>query len=1323
MKNFIVSFVVLFSFCFNLHAGKIEVLPGRSNDLKITENTWLTFSFSHITAEIRTLDVKAEGRDFTQMLMAGYSRTGIIGSPELPVRRELLEVPLNAVVRLEITQARYTDLDLAELGYPFPIMPAQAPAIKSEERHDFDFDAKAYQVDAFTPGDLVTFEILGTMRSYRIGRLDIHPVHYNPVTHTLRVYDLIEASIYFEQADIPATLALKEKYENFYFRNIGKTLLNSQPPAGRDTVVSYPITYLIVSDPMFEAQLQPFIQWKTKQGYHVIAAYTNDPQVGTSTTAIKNYIQGQYNNPAPGKQPPSFCLLVGDIQQIPAWNGVAGSHVTDLYYFEYTGDIFPEMYYGRFSAQNTTQLQPQIDKTIQYEKYTMPDPTYLNEVVMVAGMDGSYGSSHANGQINYGTINYFNTANGILSHTYMYPSSGGQSAAIIQNISDGVTYGNYTAHCGPNGWSDPSFTTSNIPSLQNQDKYGLLVGNCCQSSKFNENECFAEALLRAENKGAVGYIGASNNTYWNEDYYWAVGVGQIAENPPPYEETTLGMYDRAFHTHGEPWEDWYATASQHIYAGNLAVTLGVPNSSTYYWEAYCLMGDPSLMVYYSQPQAMNVSYIPLMPLNSTSFTVQADPYAYVGISLNGELKGAALADASGIAVVPLDPITTPGTADIVVTAQNRQPFFGTVIAANPEGPFILVNDHSWQELSGYPNNKIEPGEVIGINIELINYGMSAGTDVVATLSTMDEYVTITDAYEYCGDIGAQSTQSYQNAFSVIIADYVPNGHEVKFIVTTQDLSRESWSSNITLGLSAPVLKLNSLTVDDSQGGNGNGRMDPGETVNLIATFSNEGNAIGRNTLASLTAHSGFVNILNPEQTIGNFPFFGNTPVIFQAEIDSKAPEGILAHFAVNLVSGAYELNEVCPMKIGLICEDFETGDFSKFPWNHGGDMPWTITNVFPHQGFYCIRSGNIDHLQSSEISVHYQVMQPDSISFYRKVSSASGDRLQFLINGQVAGEWSGTIGGWKRESYYVGAGNHTFKWIYVKDGSGTAGSDAAWIDYIVFPPKNATTLYAGEDATICPAVHYQCQGQATNFQSVSWNTSGTGIFNNNHILSPQYTPSSDDLEAGQVMLTMNIIDSQGEAFHDEMTLSFSDTPVQPDMPDGPEEVNIDINFVSDYSVSPVEDAMSYQWIVNPAEAGFFAGTGTTVTLVWNRDFGGVAMIGVEAVNDCGISPASPELMVIVENSMVNIPETRSASLSVTAYPNPVKDMLYIRISGEINKKMEICLVNLLGMKIVTKEVYHTGETVGIHVDHLQPGIYLLSVVSDDRMATRKIMIR
>ena len=40
--------------------------------------------------------------------------------------------------------------------------------------------------------------------------------------------------------------------------------------------------------------------------------------------------------------------------------------------------------------------------------------------------------------------------------------------------------------------------------------------------------CFGEGLLRANNKGAVGYIGGSNNTYWDEDFWWAVGNGSIS---------------------------------------------------------------------------------------------------------------------------------------------------------------------------------------------------------------------------------------------------------------------------------------------------------------------------------------------------------------------------------------------------------------------------------------------------------------------------------------------------------------------------------------------------------------------------------------------------------------------------------------------------------------------------------------------------------------------------------------------------------------------------------------------------------------------------
>ncbi len=61
------------------------------------------------------------------------------------------------------------------------------------------------------------------------------------------------------------------------------------------------------------------------------------------------------------------------------------------------------MYYGRLPATNPTQLQAMLDKTLMYDQFTMPDPSYLGEVVMIAGVDGSFGQVWANGQINYGT--------------------------------------------------------------------------------------------------------------------------------------------------------------------------------------------------------------------------------------------------------------------------------------------------------------------------------------------------------------------------------------------------------------------------------------------------------------------------------------------------------------------------------------------------------------------------------------------------------------------------------------------------------------------------------------------------------------------------------------------------------------------------------------------------------------------------------------------------------------------------------------------------------------------------------------------------------
>ena len=197
------------------------------------------------------------------------------------------------------------------------------------------------------------------------------------------------------------------------------------------------------------------------------------------------------------------------------------------------------------------------------------------------------------------------------------------SAAIVANVSAGVGFANYTAHCGSNGWGDPSFNTVDVASRQNYDEYGRVISNCCLTNKFDEPVCFGEALLRADNKGALGHIGASNNTYWDEDYWWSVGNTSNISANPTYSGTGLGAYDCWMHENGEHQNDWFITQAQILHAVNLAVT-EAGGAEQYYWEIYHLMGDPSLMPYVGIPTTLNVSHNAILPTGASSFVVNSE---------------------------------------------------------------------------------------------------------------------------------------------------------------------------------------------------------------------------------------------------------------------------------------------------------------------------------------------------------------------------------------------------------------------------------------------------------------------------------------------------------------------------------------------------------------------------------------------------------------------------------------------------------------------------------------------------------------------------
>ena len=1046
--------------------AQINFSESKNNYVKSINTGIVEFEVLADVGSLSLFKVNARGNNFSSFSLNGMTENGENGTPSLPVFTKLVQMPVNGVQEIQILSYNEEFVELAAYGLFYPLMPAQPSLSKSDDpdKVPFYYNEAAYSNDNFTERPIAVVEKLGNMRGVIIGRLTINPVQYNPATNQLKIMRNIRIKVIYKNADVSQTIANAKQHYSPAFEPIFSKLINYEINSTKDTLTKVPVKYLIISDRMFESGLQTFIQWKTRKGFNVQVAYTD--VIGNTTTAIKSYIAGVYNAGSPTDPAPSYLLIVGDVAQVPAFNGTTGTHPTDLYYVEMHGgaDYFPEMYFGRFSAQNLTHLQTYVSKTLQFEQYTMPDPTYLGKSLLVAGVDASNAPTYGNGQINYATDNYFNAAHNTAPYVYLYGSgspiisnSPQASPAIKQNVSDGVGFANYTAHCSSSGWADPSFVVSDVANLTNTNKYCVMVGNCCLSSKFNDNECFAEAITRAAERGAVAYMGGSNSTYWNEDYYYSVGVAAITANPT-YAGSGLGYYDKLFHDHGEAFSDWYVTTGGINFGGNIAVSEG-SSSDKYYWEIYHVMGDPSLMPYTWVPDPLTANYLTTIPIGVSSVDINTEEHAYVALSMNNVLYEAQYTGTSTTAVMDLSFVSAPCTLDVVITKQNKQPHIGQIAIVPNNAPYVVYYSHVINDAAGNNNQLVDYGENILMDLTLKNVGNLNATNVSAGLSTTSPYVTVTENSETYGNIASNASLTATDAYAFSVANVIPDQNSAAFVIESTN-GTDVWTTNFNVTLNAPVLSVPSFQINDAITGNSNNRLDPGETLSLIFNTNNNGHSISPNATSTLSCASPYISIVNNTVSLNTIAIAQTSPASFEIQIDAGTPLGTSITFVFNVNAAGYTATKTVTLAVGLLVEDFESNTFTQFPWSTTGygNVPWTIINSGSiYEGNYTARSGVIADNQTSIMNMTVTVLSADTLSFYKKVSCEAPyggyyywDYLEFLIDGTSKAKWGGEVA-WSREAYFLTTGNHALSWNYFKDGSESEGDDAAWVDFIVFP--------------------------------------------------------------------------------------------------------------------------------------------------------------------------------------------------------------------------------------------------------------------------------
>ncbi len=469
----------------------------------------------------------------------------------------------------------------------------------------------------------------------------------------------------------------------------------------------------------------------------------------------------------------------------------------------------------------------------------------------------------------------------------------------------------------------------------------------------------------------------------------------------------------------------------------------------------------------------------------------------------------------------------------------------------PNQPYVIYSSSLIDDVTtGNGNGTLDFGEAVQLNLGLNNIGDLPATNVNVVLSSESPYLTLTDATENYGDFAVGEIKTIVDAFAFSVAENTPDGTDILFTVTATDANDSVFVSNFSIEVHSPALAIGAYSISDPTGNN-NGHLDPGETADLTIEVSNPGdfNSLGvvgvllsENPNVTINTSSALLDTIYPGQI---------KSAVFNLTVNPTAPIGSVAGFDFTASSNILTVQKLISLKIGLVIEDWETGDFTKFPWELTSASNWSIDNVTHYEGNYSARSGDIGDSQLTDLSLTYEVASDDSISFFRKVSSESNyDYLQFYVDGLMLGSWAGELD-WERVAFPVSMGLHVFTWRYMKDFSVSNGSDAAWVDFIVLPAFPTTTVYAGIDDYSCGNSTYQLAGSATNYSTVQWSSSGTGTFNLPNSLSPLYFPSEADVAAGSVVLTITV-DGVTGTVTDNLTLYFE----QPTLADAGSDVSI-----------------------------------------------------------------------------------------------------------------------------------------------------------------------
>ena len=595
--------------------------------------------------------------------------TAHAGEPDVPMTGIPVMIGDKAQMSARVIDAQYMDFENIEVApskgdFPRSIDPATVPYTYGE----------CYKQDAFFPASNVGLYEPYIIREVRGQNIVVYPFAYNPVTKTLRVYYNMTVEMYKVDdqgtnviESRRSTMKLDPDFKNVYQRHF----INYEASMDRYTPVDEEGDLLIICYDNFISSMTDFVNWKKTRGVNTTIVGTST--AGSSYTAIKNYIQSQYN----ANNNLTHVLLVGDVAQIPGYSysggGSSYSGLGDNAYGQIVGsDNYNDVFIGRFSASSAARVTTQCNRVITYERDLTTSANWLQVAEGIAKKEG--GSGH-NGEDDYQHMDVIRTD--LLNYGYStvyqrYENLSGYTATASQissDINSGVGIVNYCNHGAETMWGVASYSVSHVNALTNENKLPFIWSVACLVGKYDHSsDCFAEAWMNATNNnnptGAIGTLMSYISQPWI---------------PPMWAQDECVDILAGLSSSGGTKHTWGGVSINGLFG--IFDNYGSDQSAVGTYQAWILYGDPSMMIRTKTPQAMTVTHNGSISVGSSVYTVNVS---------NGNGAVATITDANhnilgkatvsnGTANVSISGNLTPGTElTLCVFGFNKVTYLGTI---------------------------------------------------------------------------------------------------------------------------------------------------------------------------------------------------------------------------------------------------------------------------------------------------------------------------------------------------------------------------------------------------------------------------------------------------------------------------------------------------------------------------------------------------------------------------------------------------------------------------------------------------------------------